>query len=381
MTAAPSGADVRLRIVHVRNADRVSGPERLLLDQMRHAAPDIEARLAVFQHRGTDNVFVQAARAQGLQAHAVAQRSSYDPRLGRRLREHLRDVGAQLVVTHDYKANHLGGKAARRLGLPWVAVVHGYTAEDPKVRLFEAMDRRALRGADAVVVVAEALERRLLRADVPRARLVRIDNGVDVKAVAAAAAAGGAAARRDLGADDTTAVVLSLGRLSPEKGHDVLVEAFARVAREHPAARLVLVGDGVEEERLAARARERGIADRVRFAGWRGDAAACLGAADVFVLPSRTEGLPLALLEAMAAGIPAVVTDVGAMAEVLDHGAAGLVVPADDVAALAAALAAALDDPKACAARAAQARMRVQERYDTSLQARALEKIYRRVVG
>lgn len=381
MTATPPGAAARLRIVHVRNADRVSGPERLLLDQIRHAAPDMEASLAVFESPGPPNVFLEAARAEGVPATGLAQRSSYDVRIGRRLREHLRAVHADVVVTHDYKANHMGRQAARRLALPWVAVVHGYTAEDAKVRLFEALDRRALRRADAVVVVAGALEQRLLAAGVPRARLHRIDNGVDVQAVAAAAAAGAAAARRDLGGDPAAPLLVSLGRLSPEKGHDVLIEAFARIAPTHAAARLALVGDGVEQERLAAAARRHGLAGRIHFAGWRRDAAACLGAADGLVLPSRTEGLPLALLEAMAAGTPVVVTDVGAMAEVLDHGAAGLVVPPGDVKALADALAALLDDPAAARDRAARGRTRVAARYGTSVQTRALEAVYRAVAA
>ena len=118
---------------------------------------------------------------------------------------------------------------------------------------------------------------------------------------------------------------------------------------------------------------------RVRFAGWRTDPWPCLGAADVFLMPSRSEGLPLALLEAMAAGLPAVATDVGAVGEVLESGVSGLVVPPEDPAATATALQDLLDDADGARERAGRAASRVRDAYSVVAQTRLLEDVYRTV--
>ncbi len=370
-----------VRVVHVRNSDRVSGPERLLIDQARHASPAIEVHVAVFAPPGRPSAFLDMAEREGVRVLRIEQRSSYDPRLVGRLHERLTAVGADLVVTHDYKANFVGRRAARLGAIPWIAVAHGYTAEDLKVRVFEALDRRALRRADAVVVVSEALRERLRRGGVPEDRLHGVDNGIDVARVIEAAEASRDRARAALGASEGDALVVALGRTSPEKGQDLLLEAFARLAESRPALRLALVGDGPLLEGLARRADAAGLRERVALPGWRDDGPACLAVADVVVMPSRSEGLPIALLEALAVGTPVVVTDVGAMADVVEGGSAGLVVPPNDVAALADAIAATLDFPGAARARAALGRRRVETRYGTRAQAARLEALYLSVVA
>ena len=174
-------------------------------------------------------------------------------------------------------------------------------------------------------------------------------------------------------ADDERAVLV-LGRLSPEKGQDTALDAFAALDRE--GVRLVLVGDGASHEALEARATRLDVGERVLFTGWRDDPWACLGAADLFLLPSRAEGLPLALLEAMAVGVPAVATRVGAVAEVLEDGACGHVIDPDDAEAMTAALRYALDDPAAAKTRATRGTRRVRDAYSVATQARRLEAIY-----
>jgi len=181
-----------------------------------------------------------------------------------------------------------------------------------------------------------------------------------------------------LGLDPDDLAVLALGRLSPEKGQDVLLEAFSRLpADEH--RHLLLAGDGALRPVLERRAAALG--ERVRLLGWRDDPWALLGAADVFVLPSRREGLPIALLEALAVGLPVVATHVGAVGEVLAGGACGHLVEPDDAAALAAALAEVLGDGKVRARLGEAGRTRVDAAYDVAGQTRALEALYRAVAA
>jgi glycosyltransferase involved in cell wall biosynthesis len=367
-----------LRVLHVRASDRHGGPERLILAQCLRAAPDVSPCIASFEVAGTSPAFLAVARRLGVSTLGLPQRGPYDRSVARFLRERLEEARPDLVVGHDYKADWVLHRSARPLGIPRVAVVHGYTAEDWKVRLFESLDRRILRTVDAVVVVSEAQRERLARSRIPSDRLHVVENAVDVDAVARTAAAGRAGERARLGAREDDLLVLSVGRLSPEKGHAHLLEAFATAfPPSGPPARLVLVGDGPERAGLEARAARPDLAARVHFEGWRDDPHVALGAADLFVLPSLREGLPLALLEAMAAGVAAIATNVGGVPAAA-HGVALLTPPAD-APALAGALASLASDPKRRGELARAARERVRADYDADRQVRRLEGLYRLV--
>ena len=368
-----------LRVLHVRNSDRMSGPERLLLDQARHAAADIDPSLLVFQTRGERKPLLDAAASAGVAATGLLQSGSYDRRLKHRFVRWLREHPVDVLVTHDYKANWIGALAASALGLPCVAIVHGYTGENLKVRLFERSDRRRLRRFDAVVVVSEALADRLIQVGVERELIHLVDNTVDVQAVRAEADCPPEGLRESLGGAPGMPLVMTVGRLSPEKGHARLLDALAHPLLREQDWRLALLGDGPCRGALAQQVRRAGWSDRVHFAGWRTDAPACLGVADLHVLPSLTEGLPLALLEAMAVGCPTLATDVGGTRAALNPPHGGWCVAPDDAPALAAALQEALAGSELRAERAAHAQRRVAEHYDVRSQAQALEAIYRAV--
>lgn len=381
---APRTPAPPLRVLHLRNSDVLGGPERLLLDQVERARrdPGLAVTVTSFGREGSPHAFLDEARARGLDARLVPQAGSYDRRLTARVRALLAAVAPAVVVGHDYKANLLLRRTAVKQGLPWVAVVHGYTGENLKVRLFERLDRRGLRRAAAVVVVAEEGREQALRAGVPAERVHLIRNGIDVDRVRAAAREGRARVRGALGLAPEHVALLALGRLSPEKGQRLLLEAWRQLPRHGVPAtlasrlRLVLVGDGAERAGLEALA--QGDA-RVLFAGWRADPHACLGAADVFALPSLREGLPLALLEAMAVGLPIVATSVGGVPEALEHGRVGAVVAPGDVPGLAAALADALVASAGGRGEVQAAVERVRERFGSAAQAEALAALYRAV--
>jgi glycosyltransferase involved in cell wall biosynthesis len=162
-----------------------------------------------------------------------------------------------------------------------------------------------------------------------------------------------AAGRAELGLPVGAPVVGTVGNLVPKKDHRSLIEAFAGVASDRPEARLVIVGGGPLEAELRSHAEARGVGDRVLFTGQRAGVAGLLPAFDTFVLSSRHEGLPLALLEAMASGVPVVATRVGGCPEVVTDDADGRLVEPGDVAALAAAISGILDDPAGAARLAA----------------------------
>ena len=166
-----------------------------------------------------------------------------------------------------------------------------------------------------------------------------------------------------------------LGRFSPEKGLDVLLRALP----ELEGVTAVLVGDGPERAHLEELARELGVADRVVLPGWQDEPAAQLRAFDVLVSPSRSEALPLAIVEAMLAGLPVVATDVGSVSEAVVAGETGLLVAPEDAAALAEAILTLRDDPDARRRMGERGRQLAGERFTPEAMAQAFEALYREI--
>jgi glycosyltransferase involved in cell wall biosynthesis len=171
-------------------------------------------------------------------------------------------------------------------------------------------------------------------------------------------------------------VVGSLGRLDPQKGYDVLIEALASL----PDTTAVLVGDGPARDDLEGLARDRGVGDRVLFTGWSSEPRRYLSGFDVFVLPSRYEGFPLSIIEAMLAGLPVVATDVGSVSECVRNGEAGVLVPPDDHAALVEALARLLGDQVVRARLGARGREVASASFTDTTMARSYEQLYAEIL-
>lgn len=183
------------------------------------------------------------------------------------------------------------------------------------------------------------LEHLASAARMPRSRLRLIHGGVDVDSIALALPA----SRQELGIPDGDPLLLWVGRLDPIKGLDVLVEAAVRINKKLPV-RLAIVGDGTYRDELRHIVARSGIADRIHMLGARSDVPRLLKAADVFVFPSRTEGLPNSLLEAMAAALPIITTDAPGCRDLIDHESTGLLVPVDQADTLAVAIVRVLED-------------------------------------
>ena len=368
-------------VLHLRNSDRVSGPERLLLSQLAIAPDDVSMAIGVFRRRGADKPLLTAARTEGVRSFGIDERHAFDLRCVKVLAASLRDAPPRVLVCHDYKANLVGRKLADRLARMGaarprlVAIVHGYTKENPKVALMEAMDRRSLKHFDAVVVVSDAMAAQAATWGVDSASLHVIENAIDTRAVSARAAAGRQAVRDQLGVDADTLLIASVGRLSPEKGLDTLLDALGTLT-DVPPWHVVLVGDGVERTALERQARSLEMRSRCTFAGWQSDAAAWLGAADIYAMPSHREGLPLALLEAMASGPAIIASRVGGIPKALDEGACGLLVEPKQTGAWAAAFDTLLRDATKRESMEARALSRVTTHYDTARQAAALLDVY-----
>jgi glycosyltransferase involved in cell wall biosynthesis len=245
----------------------------------------------------------------------------------------------------------------------------------PKRAAHRALYRLGTRLVNGVIVVSDETARSYLRATrgCP-ARVHVVPNGVDTERYPAAADRAGI--RSELGLDDDHHVMTMVGTFKRQKGHSVLVDAMRELAPRFPALHVLLVGDGelrAETERLACSA---GLSGRVHFLGSRRDVPAILAASDSFVLPSLWEGLPIALVEAMASGLPIVATEVSGTSQVMVDGATGWLVPPGDAAALADAVGDLLAHPQRARRMAATARHRVNRWFSARRQAEQLASLF-----
>lgn len=276
----------------------------------------------------------------------------------------------QIVHLHSSKAG-LAGRLAIRGRIPTVFQPHGWSfwavggvAQSAACR----WERAAARWTDALVCVSDAERSAGVAAGISAPWTV-VPNGIDLSRWTAASNDDKSAARDRLGIGDEPLVVC-VGRLTRQKGQDVAVASWGRVRRRVPDARLVLVGDGPDRDRL-----ERAGGPGVSLVGDRNDVPDWLAAADVAVLPSRWEGMSLSLLEAMARSRPVVATDVAGMREVLSAGG-GAIVPPDDVGSLAEAIAGRLENRQILDAEGARARRTIEERHDVVAATDRIARLY-----
>lgn len=334
-----------MHVVHLTASTFFGGPERQMLGLGEHLPAGFRSTYASFPEGGRCGEFLSKVRAAGFPAVRLQADTPQVPAALADLTSLLRSTRAGVLVCHTFKPNVLGRIAARRAGIPCVVVSRGWTWESLKVRVYETLDRVNLRFVDHVVAVSDGQGERVRRAGVPSTRLSVIRNAARLKAFSTPDPAYCDKLRGLFPADTPVShVVLAAGRLSPEKGFAVLVEAAAEVLKRHPTAGFVLFGEGGERGRLEQRVRELGLAGRVVLPGFTPELDRYLPWADVVTLPSFTEGLPNVALEASAAGVPLVATAVGGTPEVVADAVSGLLVSSGSPERLAEALGRLLSD-------------------------------------
>ena len=329
---------------------------------------------------GTDagtHPFVATLRSEGVEVRVV----SLPPRAygaeARAIREAVRDCDADIIHSHGYRTDVVAALSRTAPGAGLVSTAHGYTGGGWKNRLYERLQAAAWRRFGAVIAVSEPLTRELHRRglDLRRVRLIPNAWRGDARSM------NRSEARRRLGIDSDARVVGWVGRMTQEKGPDVALDAFARLAAQEGApAQLHFVGEGRLRPELESRAAALGLAERVHWHGAVTGAARLFPAFDVLLLSSHTEGTPMVLFEAMAASVPIVATSVGGVPDVLGP-EGGWLVPPGSPDALAAALGEALTSPAVSRSRAASAMTRLQTKYAVSPWVDAHVALYREVLA
>jgi glycosyltransferase involved in cell wall biosynthesis len=393
-----------MHVIHLTASRFFGGPERQMLGLAEALRPEVDSAFIVFQENGLYRTFLNEVQRAGFKGHVLLHDT---PRLLAALRELVLILGAwkaDALVCHSIKPNLLGLLAARRLGIPVIAVSRGWTGETLRVRFYDALDRRVLRLTDKVVCVSEAQAVKVRRAGVRDDKVTVIHNAIRPERFDNPDPAYRGQLLR-MFPNPPQQVVGAAGRLSPEKGFNVLVDAAAEVLKcagkgdrrllpERPSGccvqkvpvpfsgvGFVLFGDGTLRESLTRQIAARGLEGRFILAGFRSDLDQFLPHFDLMVLPSFSEGLPNVALEALAARVPVVATAVGGTPEVIEDGQTGYLVPPDDPASLADRMISALSDRAIRSRFIAQGRDGIARRFSFVTQAAMYQDLFARCEG
>ncbi len=357
------------------------GPEKQILG-LAQALPDgFRTTFLGFVERGLARPFLDRCTAAGFETITLKRNAPWIFAAAREVAEHLRHLRADIVLTHGYKCDLVGWLAARRAGIPCVAVAHGWTAATWKVRLNEMVDRWAMRQVDAVVAVSEAMAAKVRKAGVRPERLMAIPNGIRAEDYAHPDPAGRAVVE-GLFPTPPRVIVAAAGRLSPEKGFDLFLTAACQLAPRHPDVGFVLYGDGPLRDQLTDQLKGLpSLAGRFVMAGFRTDLDRLTPHADLVVLSSYTEGLPVVVLEALAAGVAVVATSVGGVPEVIRDDEHGLLLDAGNAGRLAERIDELLRDPTRRQHLARTGRERVVVEFSFAVMARRYQALFERLTG
>ncbi len=357
-----------MNILHLRSSEFFGGPERAILGQCR-TMTDAAFICASFVRRGEDNPFLAKARQYGLETAAIAESFAGDWRVIGRLQSLIKEKAIDLIVSHDYKGNFFGRKAARQCRIAHIAHFRGITREDKKVQLYNFIDKHTLRKLPCVLTVSQKSKNILEKMGVESGKIQVVFNAIESSKLAEPTF------MREIDSSRPFRFIAA-GRLSHEKGYDVLLRACALVKNAFTNFRVDIYGHGPEEANLKSMTDSLNLKEFIYFKGFVDDVLPVLKAADALVLPSRSEGMPNIVLEAWSQKLGVVSTAVGGVPEMIINDTGGLTCPPENPAALSEIMLRAIKHPNETIKFGTDGYHLVQTAYTFERQAEILRKIY-----
>ena len=371
-----------LRVLDLRDTYEIGGPGKTILETYRAIDKSrFELHLGVFMTRQerTDSPFVSAARAYAMPVHVIRGHNQYDIRMVWRLAALVKRLGIDILHAHEAKSDVLAYLASKVHRVPLMTTLHGWIGHGAKRQAFVALDKLVARGYDRVIAVSGAIRDEILQAGVGPSQVRLLHNAIVLERYRRTGEAGFLA--KLAGGALQPPIISSIGRFSPEKGHADLIDALAIVAAQGHTFSAVLAGDGPDRSRLLRQVVERGLQSSVHLPGYVSEPERVLGETDLMVLPSHTEGLPNAALEALAMEVPVLATRVGGTPEVITDGDTGRLVPPRAPQSLAAGILDFLANRAAWQRMAARGRQVVEAQFNFESRTRRLEAMYAELAG
>lgn len=316
------------KVMHLIATNFYGGPEKQIIEHLKCLNPaKYLSVVGSFIENGTNNEILSVASENKIPYIEIPMAGPLDFTAQKRLIHKIKEMKVDLLCSHGYKSCVMGWWAGKKCKIPVIAFSRGYTAENYKVAFYEWLDRKAINKVAGIVAVSEGQKKKLECLGVKNRKWV-VHNSVNINKLDKE--------RRDLikkavysrlGIKDMSRrLIVTAGRLSPEKGHRYLIEAIAKINHETINATYVFCGEGICQKELINRAKQLKIDHRCVFPGFRKDLQDIFQAMDLLVLPSLTEGLPNVVLEAFACAKPVVATSVGGVPELVENNVNGVLV-------------------------------------------------------
>ncbi|MDI3461621.1 MAG: hypothetical protein OJF50_000442 [Nitrospira sp.] len=371
-----------IRICHVAVADLWAGAEvqlKALIAELSRMS-DIDLSVVLFNGGRLEKELSHF----GVPVQIFPERHWSSIRIGTALRHYFGQKRFDIVHTHKYKDTILAAPVAQWSGVPHVVrTVHGLTEPFSgvnawKMAFYESVERRVHQQyVRTLLAVSSEIECRLRQTGATD--VVCIRNGIELNAMPNRSMR--SAVRKAFGVTDDVCLIGSVGRLTPVKGFPHLIKAVQLMTEQGLCVKLWLIGDGIMNQELRRLAQDLGVAEQVVIVGHREDTYELLQAMDMFVLPSLHEGIPMALLEAMAVGLPVIATRVGGIPEVIEDHVSGILVEPGDPGGIELTCRRLMNDAASAERLGQAARARVEERFSSGAMAAEVANVYRRLVG
>jgi glycosyltransferase involved in cell wall biosynthesis len=366
--------DRKIKILECIRQGQIGGGETHLLSLVENLD---RSRFEPVVLSFTEGPMVERLRAMGIRTHVLYTERPFDVTKWRKVKQLMVSEGVDLVHAHGTRASSNTLWAARQLGIPFVYTVHGWSFHDDQafwVRRFRIWGERWITARSALNIAVSASNRQSGVDRIPGFRAVVINNGIDQRKFSPARISADIRGELDIPLD--AVLLLFLARFTAHKQPLALIRAFHQASREMPELQLLMVGEGDEKEEGMRLAAGFGLADKIHFSPFRQDVPDVLAAADIYVLPSLWEGLPIGLLEAMAMGKAVIGTRVDGTREVLQDGENGLMVEPGDTGALAAGILRLARERGLRDKMGARAMETVRQRFNAAVMTKEIENIY-----
>ncbi len=364
---------MRKKIFHIRESNIWGSPERLIFGQINNAGK-FDYVPVTYRKGGKENSFAREIKKSGIGYFELKEYFTGDLSTVKRLSKIIVQLKPALIVTHDYKSNLYGYLASKMTDVPHLIHFHGFTSEDSKTRIYNKIDVGIMRRVSGIITVSSETKKRL------------IDNGIDESKIEVVINAVPDSAFEKIPFDktpfnDDNKLIVSAGRLSYEKGYDIFIEALHILDKSGENVNTIIYGDGPERAKLQEKIDNYKLKDKVILAGFIDDLRGPFGVMEFLVIPSRSEGFPLVLLEAWAQGASVVATPVGGLPGLITNLETGLLASEVSAKALAETIKEALSIYNFKSRCGEAGKKLTKEQYNFNVQVRKLEEIYERFIG
>lgn len=366
-----------IRVLHLRAGSFYGGPERQLhMHALQARNTDIDITISSFEEKGEAPEFLRPIEKDSIKTHLFKTKGAYDYRAILMVREYLNMNRIHILCTHDYRTQLIGFWATRGTRVKWIAFSRGWTRENPKIFIYNLMDRIILRFADHLVAVSHSQKSKLGKLLIPDRKVSVVHNAISrdffstVKMVDL---------REEFHLPSDSIICISGGRFSHEKGTIYLAKAAHKAVQQNSRLRFLLFGNGPEIGKIRKVITKAGCADKILCPGFEKNFIGCLAGADLFVNPSLSEGLPNVVLEAMILGVPVLATSVGGVPEIIADRVNGFMVPSRNIDALVKGILFMSSNRDKSTRLADEARRSVLSRFSVENQNEKLNSIYRKI--